>query len=69
MENLETVTWEQLEKRYKIRFKLKNGEFRPVNEWLDDIYLLMSYNDANHLLMVIMRNGESLFKDILFHRV
>ena len=67
MENLEQVTWEQLERTYKIKFKLKNGEFRPVNEWLDDIYLLMSYNEANHLLMVIMRNGESLFKDILFH--
>ena len=67
MENLEQVTWEQLERTYKIIFKLKNGEFRPVNEWLDDIYLLMSYNEANHLLMVIMRNGESLFKDILFH--
>lgn len=66
MEN-NSVTWEQLEKEYNIKFRLENGEFRPVNEWLDDLYLRMSYDEAWRLIMVIMRNGDSLFKDILFH--
>ena len=67
MENFERVTWEVLEKEYGIKFRLENGEFRPVNEWLDDLYLRMSYDEAWRLIMVIMRNGDSLFKDILFH--
>jgi hypothetical protein len=63
------MTWEQLEKEYNIKFRLENGEFRPVNEWLDDLYLRLSYREAERLIMVIMRNGESLFKDILFHHL
>lgn len=61
------VTWEQLEKEYNIKFKLEDGTFRPVNEWLDDIYLTMNYNDAWRLVMIIMRNGDKLFEDILLH--
>lgn len=67
MENLERVTWEQLEKEYNIKFKLEDGTFRPVNEWLDDLYLTMNPNDAWRLVMTIMRNGEKLFEDLLFH--
>lgn len=67
MENLERVTWEALEKQYGIKFRRKNGEFRPVNEWLDDLYLRMTYDEAWRLVMTIMRNGDRLFRDILFH--
>ena len=68
MENVEQITWEQLEKEYNIKFRLENGEFRLVNEWLDDLYLRMSYDEALRLIMIIMNNGESLFQDILFHQ-
>ena len=61
------VTWEQLEKEYNIKFKLEDGTFRPVNEWLDDMYLTMNYDDAWRLVMTIMRNGDKLFEDLLFH--
>lgn len=61
------MTWEQLEKEYGVKFKLENGKFRPVNEWLDDLYLTMSYQEAWRLIETIMRNGDSLFKDLLFH--
>ena len=61
------MTWEDLEKTYKIKFKLEDGTFRPVNEWLDDIYLTMNYDDAWRLVMTIMRNGDKLFSDILYH--
>ena len=67
MENLETITWESLEKEYNIKFRLENGEFRPVNEWLDDLYLRMTYDEAWRLIMTIMNNGDFLFQDILFH--
>ena len=62
------MTWEQLEKEYNIKFRLENGEFRPVNEWLDDLYLRMTYNEALRLIMTIMTNGDFLFQDILFHQ-
>lgn len=67
MENIEKVTWESLEKEYNIKFRLENGEFRPVHEWLDDLYLRMTCDEALRLIMIIMNNGESLFQDILFH--
>ena len=35
----QSYLWEQLEKEYGIKFRLADGSFRPVNEWLDDIYL------------------------------
>ena len=68
MENVEQITWESLEKEYNIKFRLENGEFRPVNEWLDDLYLRMSYDEVLRLIMTIMNNGDSLFQDILFHQ-
>ena len=68
MEKLETITWESLEKEYNIKFRLENGEFRPVNEWLDDLYLRMSYDEALRLILTIMNNGDYLFQDILFHQ-
>ena len=68
MENIEQITWEQLEKEYNIKFRLENGEFRPINEWLDDLYLCMTCDEAWRLIMTIMNNGDSLFQDILFHQ-
>ena len=68
MKNLETITWESLEKEYNIKFRLENGEFRPVNEWLDDLYLCMTDDEAWRLIMTIMNNGDFLFQDILFHQ-
>lgn len=65
--NNNTVTWEKLEKKYGIKFRRKNGEFRPVNEWLDDLYLRCTYKEAEQLIAVIMHNGDDLFNDILFH--
>ena len=63
-----SVTWEQLEKKYNIKFRLEDGTFRPVNEWLDDLYLTMNYDDAWRLVMTIMRNGDALFRDVLSHK-
>ena len=61
------MTWEQLEILFGIKFKLEDGTFRPVNEWLDDLYLQFTKEDIETLMLVIMRHGDDLFKDILFH--
>ena len=62
------MTWEQLEKEYNIKFRLENGEFRPVNEWLDDLYLRMTYDEAWRLIMTIINNVDFLLQYILFHQ-
>lgn len=61
------MTWEQLETLFGIKFKLEDGTFRPVNEWLDDLYLQFTKEDIETLMLVIMRHGDDLFKDLLFH--
>ena len=61
-------SWEDLEKEFGIKFKLENGAFRSVNEWLDDVYLKCSYQEAWRLIEAVMRNGDELFKDILTHK-
>ena len=61
------MTWEELETLFGIKFKLEDGTFRPVNEWLDDLYLQFTKEDIETLMFVVMRHGEDLFKDLLFH--
>ena len=62
------MTWEELETLFSIKFKLEDGTFRPVNEWLDDLYLRFTQQDIETLIFVIMRHGDELFKDILTHK-
>ena len=62
------MTWEQLEDMFDIKFKLENGQFRPVNEWLDDLYLRFTKEEIESLMLAIMMNGDALFKDLLFHQ-
>ena len=66
MEN-KLMTWEELEEKFGIKFKLENGKFRPVNEWLDDLYLQFTKEDIETLMLVIMNHGEELFADLLVH--
>lgn len=61
------MTWEELETLFGIKFKLENGTFRPVNEWLDDLYLQFTKEDIETLMFVIVRYGENLFADLLTH--
>lgn len=61
------MTWEELETLFGIKFKLEDGTFRPVNEWLDDLYLQFTKEDVETLMFVIMRHGENLFADLLTH--
>lgn len=62
------MTWEELEEIYGIPFKLKNGEWRPVNEWFDDVYLRLDPKSLQNLLISIMNNGDTLFQDLITHK-
>ena len=62
------AAWLSLEQKYGIRFVLKDGSFRPVNEWLDDLYLKLTPNEVKEMLMDILEKGDILFMDILKHR-
>lgn len=59
------MNWEELENKYKIRFKDENKKFRPVNEWLDDVYLLLSDRELCGLIVDIDESANELFKDLI----
>lgn len=61
------MTWEELEDLFDIKFKLADGNFRPVNEWLDDIYLKMNREDLRKMMKVILNHAE-LFEDLVEHK-
>ena len=62
------MNWQELEKKYKIKFILNDGTFRPVNEWLDDLYLLYTPEQVREILFTIMENADELFCNILMHK-
>ncbi len=61
------ISWETIEEEFGIKFKLADGSFRPVNEWLDDIYL---QNPSRFLEMMeqIFVNGDTLFANLTTHK-
>lgn len=59
--------WDVLELKYNIKFKLDDGSFRPVNEWLDDLYLQCP-SRCLEMLEDIMLHGDELFKDLIKHK-
>ncbi len=59
------MNWEELENKYKIRFKDKDGKFRPINEWLDDVYLLLNDKELYGLIVDIDESANELFKDLI----
>lgn len=61
------ISWETLEKEFGIKFKLADGSFRPVNEWLDDVYL-QNPSRFVEMMEAIMLNGDILFADLVEHK-
>lgn len=62
------MTFQEIEKTFNICFTLKDGSFRPVNEWLDDLYLKFTVEQALVIVRLILSNGEQLFADIRRHQ-
>ncbi len=60
--------WEEIEEKIGIKCKLQDGSFRPVNEWLDDLYLKYTKEQAGQIVMSILENGDTLFSSILTHK-
>lgn len=61
------MTWEELEKMSGIKFKKEDGSFRPVDEWLDDLYIKKLPIEIDLLMAEIMDHDE-LFSKILKHQ-
>jgi hypothetical protein len=63
-----TSLWLQLGEEYGIEFCLRDGSFRPVNEWLDDLYLKYTTDQALAIIDTILQNGNLFFSDLTKHR-
>lgn len=62
------AAWSKLEEKYGIKFFLKNDAPRPVNEWLDDLYLRFTPKEIQNLMIDIMNEGDILFANLLKHK-
>ena len=62
------AAWSQIEEKYGIKFFLKDDSPRPVNEWLDDLYLRFTPNEIQNIMMDIMNNGDILFSNLIKHK-
>jgi hypothetical protein len=62
------AAWSEMEKRHGIKFFLKDDTPRPVNEWLDDLYLRFTPQEIIFIVMDIMAHGDILFSNLLKHK-
>ena len=62
------MNWQELEKKYKIKFILNDGTFRPVNEWLDDLYLLYTPEQVREILFDMMENADEVLCNVLMRK-
>ena len=60
------MDWLDIVKKYGVDFAYENAEgnieIKPVDEWLDDVYLGLSREQAASLMKDIYDNGETLFQ-------
>ena len=60
------MNWLDIVKKYGVDFAYENAEgnieIKPVDEWLDDVYLRLSREKAASLMKDIYDNGETLFQ-------
>ena len=61
-------TWKYFEDKYGIKFFLSDDTPRPVNEWLDDLYLRFTPEQAGRIVQEIVAQGDNLFTFITKHR-
>ena len=60
--------WIELENKYNIRIFNKDGNgFRPIDEWLDDLYIQCP-SRCLEMLEEIMLNGDELFAHLTEHK-
>ena len=60
------MNWLDIVKKYGVDFAYENAngniEIKPVDDWLDDVYLRFSREQAASLMKDIYDNGETLFQ-------
>lgn len=65
------MNWQDIENKYGVSFVFINNdgleEIKPVDEWLDDVYLHLTADQALCLMRDIYDNAEELFKYYITH--
>lgn len=61
------MDWDLLEQEFGIKFRLADGTFRQVNEWLDDVYLQCP-SRFTEMMEAIFLNGDALFANLTTHK-
>ena len=61
------AAWSKIEKKYGVKLFLKNDRPRPVTEFLDDLYIKLTPDEINSMMMDIMSQGHLLFSNLLKH--
>ena len=60
------MDWLDIVKKYGVDFAYENAEgnieIKPVDEWLDDVYLRLNKEQAISLMKDIYDNGATLFQ-------
>lgn len=60
------MNWLDIVKKYGVDFAYErvdgNIEIKPVDEWLDDVYLKLNKEQATALMEDIYDNGATLFQ-------
>lgn len=55
--------WDKLGKQCGLSFRKPDGTFKPVNEWLDDLYLQYTSEQIFNIVDCIFEKAEMLFED------
>lgn len=65
------MNWQDIENKYGVSFVFINNEgleeIKPVDEWLDDVYLRLTADQALCLMRDIYDNAAELFKYYIAH--
>lgn len=54
------MDWDFLEQHFGIRFKNEDGSFRPINEWLKDVWVQCP-SLFKEMMETIFTHGDELF--------
>lgn len=60
--------WAELGQKLGISFIKIDGSFKPINEWLDDLYLQYTKEQAVEIIKYIYDHADVLFEDMTYLR-
>ena len=57
------MTWGEFAQKYHVSFKDENGDFIPVNKFLDDLYLTSSLEKTIEMIQDYWSCADDLFNE------